>query len=107
MEFVLLLVAAFGVSLIAVKFGLEFVDGQNRSLSSCVPVVALALFIQVPLTMVLGIVIGPMIALIIAGSIYKNFLDTTFGQGVVIALAQTILALVVVSALPAVFFGKA
>jgi hypothetical protein len=105
MKFVLLLVAGFGVSVIAVKLAVEFVGGQNRSASSCAAAAALALFVQVPFTILLGSVIGPMVALIIAGSIYKAFLGTTFAKGVAIALSQTILTLVVISVLGAAFFG--
>lgn len=105
MTSMLLLAAAFAVSVVAVKLAVELVGGQSTGLSSCAAAGALALFVQVPFTILLGSVIGPMAALIIAGSVYKHFLGTTFSKGVIIALAQTILALVVVSAVKAVLTG--
>jgi hypothetical protein len=104
-KFVLLLVAGFGVSVIAVKLAVEFVGGQSKSVSSCAAAAALALFVQVPFTILLGSAVGPMVALIIVGSIYKAFLGTTFSKGVAIALFQTILAIVVISVLGAAFTG--
>jgi hypothetical protein len=100
-----LLLPAFAVSVIVVKVAVEFVGGRSTGLSSCAAAAALALFVQVPFTILLGPVIGSMAALIIAGSIYKNFLGTTFSKGVIIAIAQTVLAFAVVSAVEAVFRG--
>ena len=100
-----LLLPAFAVSVIVVKVAADFVGGRSTSLSSCAAAAALALFVQVPFTILLGPVIGSMAALIIAGSIYKSFLGTTFSKGVIIAIAQTILAFVVVSAVEAVLKG--